>query len=363
MRGSARSPGRSARPPGSRTSRPDPASPRRLQPSRPPQSGGWSAIRPPTLVASARTSTKDYNPFGGRGVGLSGPLLQFQTRHPDPGFVNRYSPGFVAARNPPEVLSRKRYNAPSGDWMTMGGRHAGRSDHREGSLPVRDRTGTRQRGDGDRLPGQVLPRRESPSRSRSRSSRSACSATKGPWPGSSARRISSSSSSTRTSSGCTPPGTYRKTPFIAMEFIDGEALDRVLARRGRLTWEEVVAYGKQLCEALQYAHEKGIIHRDLKPSNLMITREGIAQADRLRHRQGHRRDRPDRPQQHDRHGRVHVPGAVQGRPEPDEQVRPVLARHRLLRAAHREEAVLRRHHGGHVPEARQRAGRRGSASW
>jgi predicted Ser/Thr protein kinase len=70
-------------------------------------------------------------------------------------------------------------------------------------------------------------------------------------------------------------GAYRKTPFIAMEFIDGEALDRALARRGRLSWEEVVAYGKQLCKALQYAHEKGIIHRDLKPSNLMITREGV----------------------------------------------------------------------------------------
>ncbi len=70
-------------------------------------------------------------------------------------------------------------------------------------------------------------------------------------------------------------GHYRKTPFIAMEYIDGEPLDRLLARRGRLTWEEVVTYGKQLCSALQYAHEKGIIHRDLKPSNLMITREGI----------------------------------------------------------------------------------------
>jgi serine/threonine-protein kinase len=70
-------------------------------------------------------------------------------------------------------------------------------------------------------------------------------------------------------------GAYRKTPFIAMEYIDGEALDRALARRGRLSWEEVVAYAKQLCKALQYAHEKGIIHRDLKPSNLMITREGV----------------------------------------------------------------------------------------
>ena len=67
----------------------------------------------------------------------------------------------------------------------------------------------------------------------------------------------------------------KQNPYIAMEYIDGEALDRVLARRGKMSWEEVVTYGRQLCEALQYAHDKGIIHRDLKPSNLMITRDGI----------------------------------------------------------------------------------------
>jgi serine/threonine-protein kinase len=70
-------------------------------------------------------------------------------------------------------------------------------------------------------------------------------------------------------------GQYRKMPFIAMEFIDGESLDRLLSRRGRLTWEEIIAYGKQLCAALQHAHDKGIIHRDLKPSNIMITRDGV----------------------------------------------------------------------------------------
>ncbi|MEO2091349.1 MAG: serine/threonine-protein kinase, partial [Gemmataceae bacterium] len=69
-------------------------------------------------------------------------------------------------------------------------------------------------------------------------------------------------------------GRFRCTPYIAMEFIDGEPLDRALARRGRLGWEEVLGYAKQLCQALRHAHEKGIIHRDLKPSNLMITKDG-----------------------------------------------------------------------------------------
>lgn len=70
------------------------------------------------------------------------------------------------------------------------------------------------------------------------------------------------------------PNKPSKTPFIAMEYIEGESLDHVLSRRGKLGWEEVVDYAKQLCSALQYAHEKGIIHRDLKPSNLMVTTDG-----------------------------------------------------------------------------------------
>src|SRR5262245_31014991 len=65
-------------------------------------------------------------------------------------------------------------------------------------------------------------------------------------------------------------GRSQGTPYYAMEFIEGESLDHVMNRRGRLTWEEVIQLGGQLCDALQHAHEKGIIHRDLKPSNLMI---------------------------------------------------------------------------------------------
>ena len=70
-------------------------------------------------------------------------------------------------------------------------------------------------------------------------------------------------------------GRTKQTPFIAMEFVDGRPLDTILADRGRLGWEDVVTWGKQLCDALQHAHERGIIHRDLKPSNLMITRDGV----------------------------------------------------------------------------------------
>ncbi len=69
-------------------------------------------------------------------------------------------------------------------------------------------------------------------------------------------------------------GRYQGTPFYAMEYIEGESLDRALLRRGRLTWEEVVELGKQTCAALQHAHDQGIIHRDLKPSNLMVVPDG-----------------------------------------------------------------------------------------
>ncbi len=62
--------------------------------------------------------------------------------------------------------------------------------------------------------------------------------------------------------------------YYAMEYVEGESLDKVMARRDRMTWEEVVEFGTQLCSALQHAHEAGIVHRDLKPSNLMILADG-----------------------------------------------------------------------------------------
>ena len=69
-------------------------------------------------------------------------------------------------------------------------------------------------------------------------------------------------------------GRFKGTPFYAMEFVEGESLDKVLQRRGRLTWEEVVTLGRQLCAGLQHAHDQGVVHRDVKPSNLMLLPDG-----------------------------------------------------------------------------------------
>lgn len=69
-------------------------------------------------------------------------------------------------------------------------------------------------------------------------------------------------------------GKHAGLRYYAMEYIKGESLDHVLARRGRLSWEEVVDLGQQLCSALQHSHKKGVIHRDLKPSNLMMLPDG-----------------------------------------------------------------------------------------
>jgi len=60
-------------------------------------------------------------------------------------------------------------------------------------------------------------------------------------------------------------------PFLAMEFVEGETLDKVISRGERFPPEKVVALVSQICSALDYAHARGIVHRDVKPSNLILS--------------------------------------------------------------------------------------------
>src|SRR5688572_10945609 len=61
--------------------------------------------------------------------------------------------------------------------------------------------------------------------------------------------------------------------FLVMELVDGETLAERI-KRGPIPIDECLGIAKQICEALEAAHEKGIIHRDLKPANVKITPDG-----------------------------------------------------------------------------------------
>jgi serine/threonine-protein kinase len=68
--------------------------------------------------------------------------------------------------------------------------------------------------------------------------------------------------------GETPEGVI----YLAMEYIQGEALTDLLEREGALSLDRSARILRQVADALQVAHDIGIVHRDLKPDNIMITR-------------------------------------------------------------------------------------------
>ncbi len=64
------------------------------------------------------------------------------------------------------------------------------------------------------------------------------------------------------------------TLFYVMELVDGGTVKGLLQIKGVFDWPIVVEVTRQICSALQYAHNNGVIHRDLKPSNLFLTKSG-----------------------------------------------------------------------------------------
>jgi eukaryotic-like serine/threonine-protein kinase len=60
--------------------------------------------------------------------------------------------------------------------------------------------------------------------------------------------------------------------FIAMEFVSGGALDKVLEAEGPLAASRVLSLAQQICRSLRDAHGQGVIHRDLKPANVVLAK-------------------------------------------------------------------------------------------
>ncbi len=66
-------------------------------------------------------------------------------------------------------------------------------------------------------------------------------------------------------------GLFEATPYLSMEYIDGESLQSLLDRKGRLPLSFVIDVCIQIIDALTYAHSQGIVHRDIKPGNVVVS--------------------------------------------------------------------------------------------
>ena len=91
------------------------------------------------------------------------------------------------------------------------------------------------------------------------------------------------------------------TPYIAMEFLEGESLRQALTRRGQLPVPEVAEILQQAARGLNAAHKLGIIHRDLKPDNIFLTyseeeSSASSSADLFSRSAALGYDRPEKPQ-------------------------------------------------------------------
>ncbi|HYW44416.1 MAG TPA: protein kinase [Bryobacteraceae bacterium] len=63
-------------------------------------------------------------------------------------------------------------------------------------------------------------------------------------------------------------------PYLVMDYVEGQPLDRFCADRG-LTIAERLGLFRTLCAAVHYAHQNLVVHRDLKPANVLVTPQGV----------------------------------------------------------------------------------------
>jgi serine/threonine protein kinase len=71
-------------------------------------------------------------------------------------------------------------------------------------------------------------------------------------------------------------GDTGNTPYLVMEFVEGESLGQKIERDGKMTEAESVRVIAQVAQGLHRAHKQGIIHRDVKPDNVMVQPDGVA---------------------------------------------------------------------------------------
>ena len=65
-------------------------------------------------------------------------------------------------------------------------------------------------------------------------------------------------------------------PFIVMEYVSGEPLDKLIASGRQMHVIDKLSIIEQVCLALGYAHQRGVVHRDIKPANVIVQQDGVA---------------------------------------------------------------------------------------
>jgi serine/threonine-protein kinase len=63
---------------------------------------------------------------------------------------------------------------------------------------------------------------------------------------------------------------HETLPYLALEYLEGTDLDRLIESRGRVSYREAFSWCADACDGVAEAHSLGVIHRDLKPSNVFL---------------------------------------------------------------------------------------------
>ena len=79
-----------------------------------------------------------------------------------------------------------------------------------------------------------------------------------------------------TSSAPSTTATTATSPYLVMEFVEGESLGQKLEREGRMSETEAIRIIAQVAQGLHRAHKQNLVHRDVKPDNILVTPDGVA---------------------------------------------------------------------------------------
>jgi serine/threonine protein kinase len=71
-------------------------------------------------------------------------------------------------------------------------------------------------------------------------------------------------------------GDTGSSPFLVMEYVEGESLGQKIEREGRMSEPEAIRIIAQVAQGLHRAHKQNLVHRDVKPDNILIRSDGVA---------------------------------------------------------------------------------------